>query len=81
MSDTDPHGQPSIEGFLLRVAGRLRVLTIVVVLLALAVFLLMAVQFGSLVNYWADDALFFGGITAGVAVAGFGLGFLAGRWR
>ena len=81
MTDADPHREPLPEEPLLQVARRLRVLTTLVALLALAVFLLMAVQYGSLVNYWGGDALFFGGTSAGAALVGFGLGFLAGRWR
>jgi hypothetical protein len=81
MSDSDHQPQPAFEHSLSRIAGRLRVLTVVVAVLALAVFLLMAVQYGSLVNYWGGDALFFGGTSAGAALVGFGLGFLVGRWR
>jgi hypothetical protein len=81
MSDVDPRPSPSMEESLLRVARRLRVLTTIVTLLVLAVFLLTAVVYGSMVNYWGGDALFFGGTSAGAALVGFGLGFLAGRWR
>jgi hypothetical protein len=81
MSNADPNRLPSTEELLSRVSVRLRVLSTAVALLALAVFLLMAVQYGSLVNYWGGDALFFGGTSTGAALVGFGLGFLAGRWR
>lgn len=81
MPDSDPNRLPPTEELLSRVAARLRALTTVVALLALAVLLLMAVQYGSLVNYWGGDALFFGGTSVGAALLGFGLGWVAGRRR
>mgnify|MGYP000926555874 CR=1 FL=1 len=71
----------SPEEILPRIAARLRTLSIVVALLVLAVLLLFAAQYGALVNFWAGDALFFGGTSIGAALVGFGLGFFAGRWR
>jgi len=79
--DSDPDRLAQIEELLTRVAARLRALTTVVALMALAVLLLMAVQYGSLVNYWAGDALFYGATSTGAALLGFGLGWLAGRRR
>jgi hypothetical protein len=79
MTDTD---RPlTAEEMLSRLSVGLRALTIVVGLLVLAVFLLTAVQYGSLVNYWGGDALFFGGTSAGAALVGFGVGFFTGRRR
>lgn len=60
---------------------RLRRLVVAVTLLALAVFLLAAIQYGSLVNYFAGDTLLYGGTLTGAALLGFGFGWFAGRRR
>lgn len=78
---TDANRPPSADEPWTTIAARLRALTIVVALLALAVLLLMAVQYGSLVNYWGGDALFFGATATGAALLGFGIGFFVGRRR
>ena len=81
MSQPDPRQQQSLEELLPRLAARLRALTVAVALLALAVLLLFAAQYGALVNFWAGDAMFFGATSIGAGLLGFGLGFFAGRWR
>ncbi|GEM_PF-1024590 len=64
-----------------RIHRALRRLTIAVTFLALAVFLLSAAVYGSLVNYFSGDALLFGGTSVGAAVLGFLFGLFAGRRR
>ena len=61
------------------VRSRLRTLTVVTMLLALAVFLSVATVFGYLVNYFAVEALLRGAVIGGVAVLAFFFGWLAGR--
>ena len=61
------------------VRRRLRVLTVAVVLLALAVVLCAACLFGFLSNYFSSDATLVGGGLGGAALAGFGFGWFAGR--
>jgi hypothetical protein len=61
------------------VRSRLRTLTVVTVLLALAVLLSVVAVFGYLVNYHAGEALLRGGALGGVAVLAFFFGWLAGR--
>jgi hypothetical protein len=81
MSTSDPRQPPAPDELLPQVAARLRALTIAVTLLALAVLLLFAAQYGSLVNFWYGDALFFGATSIGAALVGFAFGFFAGRRR
>jgi hypothetical protein len=81
MSQSDSRTQQPLEEELFRIAARMRALTVAVVLLALAVLLLFAAQYGALVNFWAGDAMFFGATSIGAALLGFGLGFFAGRRR
>jgi|GEM_PF-2720637 len=54
-------------------------LTVVVSLMALALFVTVAAVFGNLVNYFNSDILLWGGSTAGAAVAGFFFGWFARR--
>ena len=61
------------------VRSRLRTLTVVTILLALAVFLCVAAVFGYLVNYFAGQASLWGGALVGVALLAFFCGWLAGR--
>jgi hypothetical protein len=61
------------------IRGRLRTLTVVTILLALAVFLCVATVFGYLVNYFAAEAILRAGALCGVAVLAFFCGWLARR--
>ena len=61
------------------IRSRLRTLTVVTVLLALAVFLSVVAVFGYLVEYHAGEVLLRGGAIGGVAVLAFFCGWLAGR--
>ena len=61
------------------VRSRLRTLTVVTILLALAVLLCVAAVFGYLVEYHAGEALLRGGAIGGVALLAFFFGWLAGR--
>jgi NhaP-type Na+/H+ or K+/H+ antiporter len=80
MTTSDPSDRPQEEILIaLRdVSRRVRNLMVIVMVLLLFTILLAAAVFGSLVNYWSNDALFFGMTSAGGAILGFLLGFLAG---
>ena len=66
-----------LESLRRRVGG----LSVAVVVLALVVALLAAAEFGTLVNYFAGEGLFFGGMLALAATAGFVAGWWACRLR
>jgi hypothetical protein len=70
----DPVGR-SLE----RVAQRLRWLTVAVFLAALAVTLCVAAVFGRIVDFHASEGMLIGGASAGAAIVGFLLGWLAAR--
>jgi hypothetical protein len=53
-------------------------LMILVMVLLLFTILLVACVYGSLVNYWSYDAMFYGATAAGAAILGYFLGFLSG---
>ena len=61
------------------IRARLRVLTVAVLIMALALILSGAAMFSSLINYFAGDAMIFGGMTAGAALLGFAFGWFARR--
>lgn len=61
------------------VRKRLGALTVAVLLMVLAVFLCSAASFGELIEYHAGDGLLLSGIGILSGVAGFVLGFIAGR--
>jgi hypothetical protein len=63
----------SVEGL----AKRVRRLTVAVVMMVLALFLLAAVIFGDMITYYALDPAIFGGATVGAAVLGFFFGLFA----
>jgi membrane protein YdbS with pleckstrin-like domain len=63
----------SVEGL----AKRVRRLTVAVVMMVLALFLLAAVIFGDMITYYALDPAIFGGATIGAAVLGFFFGLFA----
>jgi len=57
----------------------LRRLIVSVSLMVLALILTVAAVFGNLVNFFGGDSLMWGGATAGAAVLGFVVGWLARR--
>ncbi len=61
------------------VRNRLRALTVAVLIMALALILAAGAMFGSLVNYFAGDAMMFGGVSVLAALLGFVFGWFAGR--
>jgi len=77
MSDADPSGLEELRKMLESLVKRVRRLTVAVVMMVLALFLLAAAIFGHLVNYFALDPALFGGATIGAAVVGFFFGLFA----
>ncbi|OHB81093.1 MAG: hypothetical protein A2V98_08215 [Planctomycetes bacterium RBG_16_64_12] len=77
MNDPDPNRQRELDEILLALDKRVRRLTVTVVLLVLAVFLLTAAVFGSLVNYYDGDPMLFGGASVGGVLLGFAFGWFA----
>ncbi|MDZ7618749.1 MAG: hypothetical protein U1E05_17225 [Patescibacteria group bacterium] len=78
---TNPNATPTEElnGAVRVILKRLRVLAVAVLIMALALLLTTAAVFGSLVNYFAGDALMFGGVTVAAALLGFVFGWFARR--
>jgi len=77
-SESDPK-MPETEDLLRKIASRLRLHGILLFLLVLVVAINAAAVYGSLVNYFAGDAAFFGGTTLGAALLGFICGWIARR--
>ena len=78
MTDADPNLQEILQT-LRSLERQVRWLTVVVSVMVLAMFLLAAAVFGSLVNYFAFDRVLYGGVSAGCAVLGFAFGWFARR--
>jgi hypothetical protein len=80
-SDTD--SAAAQRRLLESVHGRVRALTVAVVLMALALFLVVAVVFGYLVEFHGGEAVLVGATAVGTAVLGFffglGVGWFVGR--
>jgi hypothetical protein len=79
MSTPDLNQQPELQKAVETLAKRVRALTVAVILMSLALFLLAAAVFGDLVNYYAFDPMLVGGVAAGCALVGFGVGWFAGK--
>jgi hypothetical protein len=79
MNDPDPIRQEELLKLLRSCDKRIGRLTVAVVLMALAVFLLFWANFGFLANYFGGDPLLFGGVAVAAALLGFGSGWFAGR--
>ncbi len=79
MNDLDPNRQEELCAILRSVHRRMQRLTVAVVLMGLAVFLLAAYVLGHLVNYFALDPLLYGSVSVGSALLGFFCGWFAGR--
>ena len=79
MAEQQPKREEEILQALQSVRSRLSRLTVAVMLMVLAVLLSTVAVFGQLVNYFASDPLLWGAIGVGGALAGFVLGWIAGR--
>lgn len=79
MTNSSSPPQEDLQAAIESIRTRLRVLTIAVLVMALALMLSAAATFGSLVNYFAGDAMFFGGVSAGAAALGFAFGWMGRR--
>ena len=79
MNDAKPNQQQELREILEGLVRRVRVLTVAVIIMAMALLLLAATIFGNLVNYFAGDPLLFGGVAIGCALLGFGFGWFARR--
>jgi hypothetical protein len=79
MAEQEPNREEEILKQLQELKRRVSRLGVAVMLMILAVLLSTAAIFGQLINYFASDTLLLGAIGVGGAVAGFVLGWLAGR--
>lgn len=79
MTAPDLNQQPELQNALETLAKRVRALTVAVILVVLALFLLAAAVFGDLVNYYAFDPMLVGAVAAGCTALGFGVGWFARR--
>jgi len=79
MTDPESNQARELREILARLGTRLRRLTVAVVLMALAMFLLTATLLGELINWFAGQPSLFGGATVGAAVLGFAFGWFAGK--
>jgi hypothetical protein len=61
------------------VQRQLKILTIAVMLMALAVFVLAGTVFGYLTNYFSGEAVMYGSSLIGAAIIGFWCGWFARR--
>jgi hypothetical protein len=77
MSGADPNDLGALRESVEGLAKRVRRLTVAVVMMVLALFLLAAAIYGHLINYFALDPALFGGATIGAAVLGFFFGLFA----
>ena len=77
MSSADPNDLEALRASVEGLSKRVRRLTVVVVMMVLALFLLAAAIYGELINYFAFDPALFGGATIGAAVLGFFFGLYA----
>jgi len=77
MTNAPPDPPEAIPALLRSLQGRLRAMTVAVIIMALALMLTAAAVFGSLVNYFAADPLIFGGASMGAAIVGFAFGWIA----
>ncbi len=76
---TDSNSPPPEELYVAiqSIRTRLRALFVAVVVMALALILAAGAMFGSLVNYFAGDAMMFGGVSVLAALLGFAFGWIA----
>ena len=79
MNNAPPPPEEDLQAAIRSIKARLRILSVAVLIMALALLLSAAATLGSLVNYFAGDAMFFGAIAVGAAVLGFAFGWLGRR--
>ena len=77
MNEPNEGRHQELHELLLALQKRVQKLTVAVVLMVLALFLLAAAVFGSLVNYHSGDPMLFGGASMGAALLGFAFGWFA----
>ena len=77
MTDHDPNPQPELREILEALHRRVGRLTVAVVLMALALFVLTATVLLQLVNYFAADPFLFAGASVGGVLVGFVGGWFA----
>ena len=80
VDDRHPQNRDELRGLLLSIRRRLRGLTLVIFVMALMLVITFAAQFGELVNWFAADAFMYGAATAGAALLGSAVGWIARRW-
>lgn len=81
MQDASQSEWRAIRDAIETLQGRVRRLVIAVVLMALALFLTVAVVFGYELEFHAGEPLLRGAVAVGTAILGFAFGFFAGRRR
>ena len=79
MNDDDSKQSDELPKMLRSVRRWLRVVTVAVILLMLLLVMMFSLQFGSLVNWFAGEAMLQGGVTVGAALLGFAFGWVARR--
>jgi hypothetical protein len=79
MSDSELQETDDLRDELRTVRRRLRHLTLVTLVLTLMVTISFAESFGALLNWFQYDALLYSGATAGAALLGFAVGWIARR--
>ncbi len=79
MTDSNSPPPEELHGAIQSIQARLRALFVAVMVMALALILAAGAMFGSLVNYFAGDALMFGGVSVLAALLGFAFGWFARR--
>jgi hypothetical protein len=77
--NTDPQRDNELLIALTAVRRRMRILTVAVILMALAVFVLAGVVFGYLANFFGGEGFMYGGSLIGAAIIGFWCGWFARR--
>ena len=79
MNDSDLNRPENLQETLQILAKRVRRLTMAVIIMALALFVLTGIVLVYLVDFHAEDPLLYGGASIGTALVGFLLGWFARR--
>ena len=79
MNDSDPNRPEDRREILDALAKRVRRLTVAVILMAMALFVLTGIVLVYLVDYHAEEPLLYGVVSVATALAGFALGWFARR--
>ena len=77
MSSPETNDLEELRGTIEGLARRIRRLTVAVIMMVLALFLLAAAVYVDLLNYFGFDGALFGAATIGAAVVGFLFGLFA----